>query len=92
MNIGQVLECHLGWAASRGWQADRREDHGPVRVASPVFDGATLVEIDNLLIASQADDPDSPVKFKVNEKEPAVAVPAKCGCTTAATGSASTTK
>jgi len=40
-------------------------------VASPVFDGATLEEIDNLLIASQTDDPDSPVKFKVNNKEPA---------------------
>jgi len=71
MNIGQVLECHLGWAAHRGWQATGEKVNGPVRVASPVFDGATLEEIDNLLIASQADDPDSPVKFKVNNREPA---------------------
>ncbi len=71
MNIGQVLETHLGWAVHRGWQADGERVIGPTRVASPVFDGATLEEIDNLLIKSSQDDPDSPVKFKVNQKEPA---------------------
>jgi DNA-directed RNA polymerase subunit beta len=39
-------------------------------VASPVFDGATIAEIDDLLMKSTAD-PDSPIKFKVNENEPA---------------------
>ncbi|WP_026883628.1 DNA-directed RNA polymerase subunit beta [Clostridium akagii] len=35
MNIGQVLEVHLGWASARlGWH-----------IATPVFDGATEVEI-----------------------------------------------
>ncbi|HJW75866.1 MAG TPA: DNA-directed RNA polymerase subunit beta [Thermoleophilia bacterium] len=69
MNIGQVLETHLGWAAHHGWQADGTRMNGPVFVASPVFDGATIAEIDDLLIkSSQADD--SPVKFKVDEKEP----------------------
>lgn len=39
MNIGQVLEVHLGWAASKlGWH-----------VASPVFDGATELDIENAL-------------------------------------------
>ena len=69
MNIGQVLETHLGWAAHHGWQADGTRIKGPAFVASPVFDGATIAEIDDLLIkTSQADD--SPVKFKVDEKEP----------------------
>jgi len=71
MNIGQVLECHLGWAAHRGWQADGSHVNAPTRVACPVFDGATLEEIDDLLIKSSEADPDSPVRFKVDEKEPA---------------------
>ncbi len=36
MNIGQVLETHLGWAAHRGG----------FRVVTPVFDGATEFEIE----------------------------------------------
>ncbi len=39
MNIGQILETHLGWAAARlGY-----------RVATPVFDGANETQIKNLL-------------------------------------------
>jgi len=39
MNIGQVLEVHLGWAASElGWH-----------IATPVFDGATEDDITELL-------------------------------------------
>lgn len=39
MNVGQVLECHLGWAAKAlGWH-----------VASPVFDGATEHSIAEML-------------------------------------------
>jgi DNA-directed RNA polymerase subunit beta len=42
MNLGQVLETHLGWAASKlGF-----------RVATPVFDGAREDEIKELLIAA----------------------------------------
>jgi len=37
MNIGQVLECHLGWAVHRGWQADGSRINGPTRVACPVL-------------------------------------------------------
>ncbi len=70
MNIGQVLETHLGWAAHRGFQADGTRLSGPAFVASPVFDGATLAEIDELLIRSTEEDGASPVKFKINEKEP----------------------
>ena len=71
MNIGQVLETHLGWAAHMGFQADGDRSNSPTRVASPVFDGATLAEIDELLIRSSVENPDSPVQFKINEKEPA---------------------
>ena len=49
MNIGQILETHLGWAAAQGWYDDgteaykraHDEDNGRVYVATPVFDGAT---------------------------------------------------
>jgi len=71
MNIGQVLETHLGWAAHMGFDASGERQGVPARVASPVFDGATIEEIDDLLIRSSADDVGGSVAFKVNEKEPA---------------------
>lgn len=61
MNIGQIMELHLGWAASRGWKIegepdwasmipkDAREAPADTRVASPVFDGAEEEEIAGLL-------------------------------------------
>ena len=40
MNIGQVLEVHLGWAAAKlGWH-----------VATPVFDGASVQDIEDTLV------------------------------------------
>jgi DNA-directed RNA polymerase subunit beta len=73
MNIGQVLETHLGWAAHAGYTAGKDVARGnlPARVASPVFDGATIEEIDELLIRSSEETPDNPVEFKINRKEPA---------------------
>ena len=71
MNIGQVLETHLGWAAHMGFQADGGRSNTPACVASPVFDGATIEEVDELLIRTSEENPDSPVEFKVNKKEPA---------------------
>jgi DNA-directed RNA polymerase subunit beta len=63
MNIGQVLETHLGWVAKTGWEVegddeawkrrlqsanvDRADPGTPV--ATPVFDGATEEEITGLL-------------------------------------------
>ncbi len=61
MNFGQVLEIHLGWAASRGWKVDgtpewatrlpevAREAAPGTKVATPVFDGASEEEIAGLL-------------------------------------------
>jgi DNA-directed RNA polymerase subunit beta len=61
MNIGQILETHLGWIAKSGWQitgapewASRlpeelhQSEPGTV-VATPVFDGAREEEITGLL-------------------------------------------
>ena len=53
MNVGQLLECHLGWAASHGWDLDDADSKtyvpGPIPVASPVFDGATDEEVAEVL-------------------------------------------
>jgi DNA-directed RNA polymerase subunit beta len=61
MNVGQVLETHLGWVAARGWTVtgtpgwargmaeDFRTAEPGTRVASPVFDGVREEEIVGLL-------------------------------------------
>ena len=63
MNVGQVLETHLGWVAKQGWQvegddADWKKNLKSIgaqtgkpgtRVATPVFDGAREEEITGLL-------------------------------------------
>ena len=63
MNVGQVLENHLGWIAKTGWDiegvkeawAERLREvglghvDGDSRLATPVFDGATEEEIAGLL-------------------------------------------
>ena len=63
MNVGQVLETHLGWVAKSGWEVEgtsggwqkRLADIGATsakpetRVATPVFDGAREEEIRGLL-------------------------------------------
>jgi DNA-directed RNA polymerase subunit beta len=46
MNIGQILETHLGWAASRGLGENGGE---PVFVSAPVFSGATPADIDEAI-------------------------------------------
>ena len=49
MNVGQLLECHLGWAAACGWDpnSDDSDEYipGPFFTATPVFDGANEDEI-----------------------------------------------
>jgi len=49
MNIGQILEAHLGWAAKVGWSDNGEPTNGPVFVISPVFDGADEKEIKEAL-------------------------------------------
>ncbi len=45
MNLGQVLEAHLGWAAAEGFRMNGQDRPGPVHIATPVFDGAREWEI-----------------------------------------------
>jgi DNA-directed RNA polymerase subunit beta len=64
MNIGQVLETHLGWVAKTGWSVDGRPDWAGrlpdealvgapgTATATPVFDGAREEEITGLLSAT----------------------------------------
>jgi DNA-directed RNA polymerase subunit beta len=64
MNLGQILETHLGWAAAQGWYDDgtdaykeavKEADGGPARVyvATPVFDGAKVEDVDHALVQWQ---------------------------------------
>ncbi len=49
MNVGQLLECHLGWAAHNGWDQEsadsKRYVPGDILVSTPVFDGAKDYEV-----------------------------------------------
>ncbi|HSQ37344.1 MAG TPA: DNA-directed RNA polymerase subunit beta [Acidimicrobiia bacterium] len=55
MNLGQILETHLGWAAAQGWfpfEGTTQAAAGAeawTRLATPVFDGAREGEIATLL-------------------------------------------
>ena len=63
MNVGQVLEMHLGWIAKTGWKVDEKtaewakslakigltEAPPNSHVATPVFDGASEDEVSGLL-------------------------------------------
>jgi DNA-directed RNA polymerase subunit beta len=58
MNIGQILETHLGWVAANGWyddgtDAQKRAQDGRVKVATSVFDGATVEDVDEALVRWQ---------------------------------------
>jgi DNA-directed RNA polymerase subunit beta len=107
MNIGQILETHLGWAAHHGfytlkknggdpttdpeaarddlgWQGevdlvkkyyevadDGASTEGPQPIASPVFDGATQVDVDEALLGWAAAHPESQVQMKIDLSRPA---------------------
>ena len=69
MNIGQVLELHLGWLAHAGWKVDTEDPANAELLktlpeelydvpadsltSTPVFDGATNHEIERLLASSR---------------------------------------
>jgi len=73
MNVGQLLETHLGWVAANGWYEDGSEARkhatnggsrpdgrpGKVYVATPVFDGATVADVDEALVRWQDEHTDS---------------------------------
>lgn len=45
MNVGQIFETHLGWAAMTGWPEDGKKKKQSILVSCPVFDGAREEEI-----------------------------------------------
>ena len=51
MNVGQVLETHLGWAAYKGWnnKKENTKENGPVYISTPIFEGAKETDIIELL-------------------------------------------
>jgi DNA-directed RNA polymerase subunit beta len=53
MNIGQILETHLGWSASRGLGEDSGQ---PVFVSTPVFSGAEVEDVNKAIEAVRQDD------------------------------------
>nr|AXL05378.1 DNA-directed RNA polymerase subunit beta [uncultured bacterium] len=65
MNIGQILELHLGWLASQGWtiegdpdwaknlSPELRDVEPGTNTATPVFDGAKEEELTGLLASTK---------------------------------------
>ncbi|MSY59230.1 MAG: DNA-directed RNA polymerase subunit beta [Actinobacteria bacterium] len=80
MNIGQILETHLGWSAAHGVFAgdDVVPMTGnaarvinapkPTPVATPVFDGATLEDVDRGLVLWMEQNTDSAIHFDIDKK------------------------
>ncbi|GAA1993792.1 DNA-directed RNA polymerase subunit beta [Nocardiopsis rhodophaea] len=66
MNVGQVLEVHLGWLAKNGWEVDGEDEPWKralreigvesavpgTKVATPVFDGVREDEIGGMLAST----------------------------------------
>jgi len=72
MNIGQILETHLGWVAAEGWYDDGTQayqeaqvDGSKVYTATPVFDGATIQDVDDALIKWQ-DQHTGPIRMVID--------------------------
>ena len=65
MNIGQILETHLGFAAK--YRSDD-DVNPPEWIATPVFDGATVHEVDQELVNWVETHKDSPVKMTVDDE------------------------
>jgi DNA-directed RNA polymerase subunit beta len=75
MNLGQILETHLGWVAANGWYDDgsqaRKEaegDSGRVYVATPVFDGATVEDVDEALVRWQEENADRGIDLTIDAR------------------------
>jgi DNA-directed RNA polymerase subunit beta len=75
MNIGQILETHLGWVAANGWYNDGTDSYkeahaeggdGRVYVATQVFDGATVEDVDNALVQWQAENEERGIDIGVD--------------------------
>jgi DNA-directed RNA polymerase subunit beta len=82
MNVGQILETHLGWVAANGWYNDDSDARklsseravnatdgagAKVYVATPVFDGATVDDVDHALVNWQ-DEHKGRIRMDVNKR------------------------
>jgi DNA-directed RNA polymerase subunit beta len=78
MNLGQIMETHLGWVAGNGWYDDGSEAYkqrdrngGRVYVASPVFDGAELEDVDEALVRwAEEHGKERGITFEVDKSAP----------------------
>jgi DNA-directed RNA polymerase subunit beta len=82
MNIGQILETHLGWSAAHGVfatdEVQPMEGNAgrvinapkPTPIATPVFDGATVADVDTALLEWTNQNPGSPIKIVTDDKAP----------------------
>src|SRR5438552_1585324 len=81
MNVGQILETHLGWVAAQGWYDDGsdayRDAHGAgtngangrVYISTSVFDGATVQDVDHALVSWQ-DEHRGRIRMAVDKNRP----------------------
>jgi DNA-directed RNA polymerase subunit beta len=78
MNIGQILETHLGWVAGNGWyddgseaykQAHSDEGDGRVYVATSVFDGASVEDVDEALCKWQEENEERGIDLGIHPDE-----------------------
>ena len=83
MNVGQILETHLGWVAAQGWYDDGSEAYkeahgngtngngnGKVYVSTPVFDGASVEDVDDALVNWQ-DAHTGRIRMEIDKRRPA---------------------
>jgi DNA-directed RNA polymerase subunit beta len=76
MNIGQILETHLGWVAANGWYDDGTEAYrrsksngGRVNIATSVFDGATVEDVDEALVRWADENGDRGIDLGIDKSE-----------------------
>jgi len=78
MNIGQIMETHLGWVAHHGWHPSTDISNGKngkngsadgdlerTYIATPVFDGASPEDVDQALLDWQ-ESHDTPIRFNID--------------------------
>jgi DNA-directed RNA polymerase subunit beta len=76
MNIGQILETHLGWVAANGWYDDGSDAYkqsqrngGRVHVSTPVFAGASVEDVDDALVKWQDENGNRGIDLGVHKSE-----------------------
>jgi DNA-directed RNA polymerase subunit beta len=76
MNIGQILETHLGWVAANGWYDDgsdaykeANQNGGKVFVSTPVFDGASVEDVDEALVRWSDENAERGIDLRIDRKQ-----------------------